>query len=64
MIALAVDARKCTGGVRSGASFSVMIFSTKATGSLTFAHLCSVSVALAMKAEHHIALLNEENIVM
>jgi hypothetical protein len=41
-----------------------MVFSTKATSSLTFAHLCSVSVTLAVEAEHHIAPLNEEYIVM
>jgi hypothetical protein len=64
MFPLAVDAGKSGWGFRSGATSSVMVLSTKATSSRTFARLCSVSVALAVVAEHHNALLNKEHTVM
>jgi hypothetical protein len=64
MFALAVGAGVGGGDFRGRASPSVVVFSTKATSSLTFASLCSVPVALAVKALHHNAILNEEHTVM
>jgi hypothetical protein len=64
MLALAVDAG--IGGRVFGnrACPGVMIFSTKATGSLTFTPLCSVPVAAAVEALCHHAVLNEWHTVM
>jgi hypothetical protein len=64
MLALAVGAVIGGGGFRSGPSPGVMIFSTIATSSLTFAPLCRVPVATAVEALCHSAVFNEELTVM
>jgi hypothetical protein len=60
MFALAVDAGVGGKDLRSGASSSIMVFSTNATGSLTFPYLCSVPIALAIEALRHYAIPNDK----
>jgi hypothetical protein len=64
MLALAVDAGVGGRVLGSGACPGVVIFSTKATSSLTFTPLCSVPVAPTDEAKCHHAVFNEGHTVM